>query len=161
VGHLGAGIVKVSKIRGGINLELLEGERDVLLQLIDDFREFVMSEDTSDPAVARLFPDAYEGNEESAEFRKYSEPALREKKDRDSAYIRSCLGVAGVISIKEIEVDSWLRGINDLRLTLGTRLEVTGDEYGGEIPEDDPRSFLYSLYGWLGWLQGSLLEVEF
>lgn len=72
--------MKVSKTRGGINLELLEGERDVLVQLIDDFREFVMSEDISDPAVARLFPDAYEGEEESAEFRKYSEPALRKRR---------------------------------------------------------------------------------
>lgn len=153
--------MKIKKAAAGIKLELLEGERDILTQLIDDFREFVMSEDITDPAVARLFPAAYKESEESAEFRKYSEPALRETKERDSALIRAALERGNAIQISESDIDSWLRGLNDLRLTLGTRLEVTGDEYGGEIPDDDPRSFLYSLYGWLGWLQGSLLEVEF
>ncbi|CAB4685334.1 unannotated protein [freshwater metagenome] len=153
--------MKIKKDSAGIKLELLEGERDILTQLIDDFREFVMSEDNTDPAVARLFPSAYKESEESAEFRKYSEPALRETKERDSALIRAALERGNAIQISDSEIDSWLRGLNDLRLTLGTRLEVTGDEYGGEIPDDDPRSFLYSLYGWLGWLQGSLLEVEF
>ncbi|MEI7943936.1 MAG: DUF2017 family protein [Actinomycetes bacterium] len=153
--------MKIKKDSAGIKLELLEGERDILTQLIDDFREFVMSEDITDPAVARLFPSAYKESEESAEFRKYSEPALRETKERDSALIRAALERGNAIQISDSEIDSWLRGLNDLRLTLGTRLEVTGDEYGGEIPDDDPRSFLYSLYGWLGWLQGSLLEVEF
>ena len=153
--------MKIKKDSAGIKLELLEGEHDILTQLIDDFREFVMSEDITDPAVARLFPSAYKESEESAEFRKYSEPALRETKERDSALIRAALERGNAIQISDSEIDSWLRGLNDLRLTLGTRLEVTGDEYGGEIPDDDPRSFLYSLYGWLGWLQGSLLEVEF
>jgi hypothetical protein len=75
--------------------------------------------------------------------------------------MRDSLERGNIVNISEAEFDSWLRGLNDLRLTLGTRLEVTGDEFGGEIPDDDPRSFLYSLYGWLGWVQGSLLEVEF
>ena len=153
--------MKIEKDAVGIKLDLLEGERDILAQLIDDFREFVMSEDLRDSAVARLFPSAYKESEVSAEFRKYSEPALRETKECDSALMRAALDSGNVIHISESDIDSWLRGLNDLRLTLGTRLEVTGDEYGGEIPEDDPRSFLYSLYGWLGWLQGSLLEVEF
>jgi len=161
MGDVGAGIMKISKAGTGVKLELLEGERDILTQLIDDFREFVMSEDITDPAVARLFPSAYAESEESAEFRKYSEPALRETKERDSALMRDSLERGNIVNISHTEFDSWLRGLNDLRLTLGTRLEVTGDEFGSEIPDDDPRSFLYSLYGWLGWVQGSLLEVEF
>lgn len=161
MGDVGADIMKISKVGTGVKLELLEGERDILTQLIDDFREFVMSEDITDPAVARLFPSAYAESEESAEFRKYSEPALRETKERDSALMRDSLERGNIVNISEAEFDSWLRGLNDLRLTLGTRLEITGDEFGGEIPDDDPRSFLYSLYGWLGWVQGSLLEIEF
>ena len=44
----------------------------------------------------------------------------------------------------------------DLRLVLGTRLQVT-EETELEVPDDDPRAQPLLVYGWLGWLQESLL----
>ncbi len=40
---------------------------------------------------------------------------------------------------------------------LGTRLEVTEDT-PLEVPDDDPHAQALLVYGWLGWLQESLLS---
>jgi len=51
------------------------------------------------------------------------------------------------------EADGWLGWLNDIRLVLGTRLDVTEDSH-----EDDPQDQLTAVYSWLGWLQESLLS---
>ena len=55
------------------------------------------------------------------------------------------------------QADAWLGALNDLRLVLGTRLEVTEDLDADDLAEDDPRLPGLEIYGWLGWLQESLL----
>ena len=56
------------------------------------------------------------------------------------------------------QADAWLGCLNDLRLVLGTRLEVTEDTEL-DLRRDDPRAQALTVYGWLGWLQESLLEA--
>ena len=56
------------------------------------------------------------------------------------------------------DADAWLGCLNDLRLVLGTRLEVTEDLDERTLAEDDPRLPALELYSWLGWLQESLLS---
>jgi hypothetical protein len=62
--------------------------------------------------------------------------------------------------------EAWLRAINDVRLAMGTRLDVQGDTDLGEELDDavlhDPASsrvFQLSVYAYLGYLQESLLNV--
>ena len=59
------------------------------------------------------------------------------------------------------QVPAWLGSLNDLRLVLGTRLEITDD--GHEIPEDldpeDPTFGLHHIYDWLTYLQESLVQA--
>ncbi|MFI1966016.1 DUF2017 domain-containing protein [Streptomyces pathocidini] len=138
------------------------------------------SEPPSDPALARLFPDAYGGpdvkpdDEESrafsAEFRRYTENDLRTRKREDAlAVIRSldALTVAGeggaVLKLSPEESRRWLGALNDLRLAVGTRLEVADDEEdAGELyrlPDSDPRKPMVMAYLWLGGLQESLVET--
>ena len=59
-----------------------------------------------------------------------------------------------------MQAHAWLRCLNDLRLTLGTRLEVTEDFYerAEELNWDDPRYALYAVYDWLGLLQDTLVR---
>ena len=54
----------------------------------------------------------------------------------------------------------WLRAFTDMRLAIGTRLEVEeGDEdFWFELPEDDPRGPVHDIYNWLGFLQETLVE---
>ena len=61
------------------------------------------------------------------------------------------------------ESQQWLGTLNDLRLTIGTRLEVV--RRGGQptllyrLPDEDPRKPMVMAYLWLGGLQETLVET--
>jgi hypothetical protein len=130
----------------------------------------------ADPALARLFPDAYtdlgpdgDAAAASAEFRRYTENDLRARKRDDAqAVIRSLEALApegeerATLHLKPEECRQWLGALNDLRLVLASRLEIVEDEDFEELlelPEDDPRSPLVLTYGWLTALQDTLVEA--
>ncbi|MET9874531.1 DUF2017 domain-containing protein [Actinacidiphila glaucinigra] len=121
-----------------------------------------------DPALARLFPDAYEEEADSSDFRRYTEIDLRARKRDDAlAVVRSLDALTpggdggAVLTLDTGQARQWLGTLNDLRLTMGTRLEVSDDE-GSELyrlPDSDPRKPLVMAYLWLGALQESLVET--
>lgn len=56
----------------------------------------------------------------------------------------------------------WLGALNDLRLTLAARLDVTEDDESESLfrlPDDDPRKPMVMAYLWLGGLQETLVET--
>lgn len=116
-----------------------------------------------DPALARLFPSAYVDDDGAAsEFRRFTESDLRAgKRAAASAALISLqplLAAGGKLVLDRDQVDAWLSWLNDIRLVLGTRLEVTEDTYEEDIAPEDPRFPVMQIYGWLGWLQESLLS---
>ncbi|MEU5213763.1 DUF2017 domain-containing protein [Streptomyces sp. NPDC020742] len=148
-----------------------EGE-DLLASVFSDGP----SEPPADPVLARLFPDAYGGPDlvpdddvraASAEFRRYTENDLRARKRADAlALIRALdtlapTGGDAVLRLRPEECHQWLGALNDLRLAIGTRLEVTDEDDGGELlrlPDSDPRKPMVMAYLWLGGLQETLVE---
>ncbi|PSJ26122.1 DUF2017 domain-containing protein [Streptosporangium nondiastaticum] len=139
------------------------------------------SEPPSDPALARLFPDAY-GDPEAgqdaqqrayaAEFRRYTENDLRDRKREDAlAVVRSLdgLSVAGdagndvaVLRLTPEECRRWLGTLNDLRLTIGARLEITHEDDSEallRLPDDDARKPMVMAHLWLGGLQETLVDA--
>uniref|UniRef100_A0AAU1LRU8 DUF2017 domain-containing protein n=1 Tax=Streptomyces sp. NBC_00148 TaxID=2903626 RepID=A0AAU1LRU8_9ACTN len=134
------------------------------------------SEPPSDPALARLFPEAYgdedkELREASAEFRRFTENDLRTRKREDAlAVVRSLDALApvadsgAVLTLTPEECHHWLGSLNDLRLTIGTRLEVSDEDEGQDgslyrLPDSDPRKPMVMAYLWLGALQETLVET--
>ncbi|MET9377220.1 DUF2017 domain-containing protein [Streptomyces sp. NPDC003035] len=132
------------------------------------------SEPPSDPALRRLFPDAYGDEDEelraaAADFRRFTENDLRTRKREDAlGVIRSLDGLAPageggvVLKLTADESRAWLGALNDLRLTIGTRLEVSDDEESERLyrlPDSDPRKPMVMAYLWLGALQESLVET--
>jgi hypothetical protein len=120
------------------------------------------SKPPADPALARLFPDAYRETEEASEFRRFTENDLRARKREDALAMVRVLDSGGpVLKLTPGEARQWLGGLNDLRLTIGTRLEVTEDESDElyRLDDDDPRKPLVMAYLWLGGLQESLVEA--
>jgi len=136
------------------------------------------SEPPADPALARLFPDAYgePGSEQdererayASEFRRYTENDLRERKREDAlGVVRSldALTPAGdrgaVLRLSAEECRRWLGALNDLRLAIGTRLEVREDDDSEalfRLPDEDPRKPMVMAYLWLGGLQETLVEA--
>ncbi|MEW2491493.1 DUF2017 domain-containing protein [Streptomyces sp. NPDC048411] len=133
------------------------------------------SEPPTDPALARLFPEAY-GDEDSelraasAEFRRFTENDLRTRKRDDALTVVRTLdalpsGAEGaVLALSADECRNWLGALNDLRLTIGTRLDVSDEDEGGEgslyrLPDSDPRKPMVMAYLWLGALQETLVET--
>ncbi|MEZ7003237.1 DUF2017 domain-containing protein [Streptomyces sp. AD55] len=142
------------------------------------------SEPPSDPVLRRLFPDAYgdpggtpraaeaeEQRAHSAEFRRYTENDLRAgKRENALAVIRTLdalssasAGEGGaVLKLSPEESRQWLSALNDLRLAIGSRLEIT-DEDDSELlfrlPDEDPRKPMVMAYLWLGGLQETLVST--
>lgn len=134
------------------------------------------SEPPADPALARLFPEAY-GDEDdelraaSSEFRRFTENDLRTRKREDALVVVRTLDAltpagdgAAVLTLTADECRSWLGSLNDLRLTIGTRLEVSDQDDGEEgslyrLPDSDPRKPMVMAYLWLGALQETLVET--
>ena len=92
--------------------------------------------------LARLFPDAYRDDEETAvEFRRYTEHSLREAKHANARMALATLDGPGTEHrLTDEEVQAWLGSLNDLRLALGTKLDVTEDwhEQAADLDRDDP-----------------------
>jgi hypothetical protein len=115
-----------------------------------------------DPVLARLFPDAYPEDAEAAgEFRRYTENSLREHKHAAALSALGTLDRPGrERDLTADEVQAWLGALNDLRLALGTRLDVQEDwseQYRG-LAEDDPVRLSFEIYDWLSWLQETLVR---
>ncbi|MFD4695587.1 DUF2017 domain-containing protein [Streptomyces sp. NPDC058463] len=134
------------------------------------------SEPPTDPALARLFPEAYgdedkELREASAEFRRFTENDLRTRKRDDALLVVRTLDAltptgdgGAVLTLTADECRSWLGSLNDLRLTIGTRLEVSDEDEGQDgslyrLPDSDPRKPMVMAYLWLGALQETLIET--
>ncbi|MFI1013282.1 DUF2017 domain-containing protein [Streptomyces sp. NPDC020965] len=138
------------------------------------------SEAPSDPALARLFPDAYAGpgageeserDEElrtaSSDFRRFTELDLRSRKRADAHRVVQALDSLtpsgedeAVLKLTVEDCRCWLGALNDLRLTIGTRLDVADDdETLYRLPDDDPRKPMVMAYLWLGVLQETLVET--
>lgn len=121
----------------------------------------------TDPILLRLLPDGYPGDmAASAEFRRFTDGSLRAGKMRDADTVRAGLdrGDAhdrGKIVLTEPEAAAWARAINDVRLALGVRLDLTSDEYPdpSSMDEDDPHVVPAVLYDFLTWWQDSLVKA--
>ena len=160
-----------------------EAEREVLLNLAEQIIELLaerVDHHNEDPLAAmvgitthdsppdddvllRLLPNAYADGVDAAEFRRYTESVLRNKKKAHAMSMRVLLKSAqdGGIELDHDNALAWLGAINDIRLALGVRLNVqerTHDELELLAP-DDPLRGVYAVYSWLGWLQESLLQA--
>ena len=125
-----------------------------------------------DPVLARLFPTAYPEDEEAAgDFRRFTEAGLRQGKADAAGSVIETLEAAGLSETPQdglfIDVElgapaarSWLGAFTDMRLAIGTRLEVGEDdeEYWESLPEDDPRGPVHEIYMWLAFLQETLVH---
>jgi hypothetical protein len=132
---------------------------------VDPLVELVGIDDTAvrpdDPALARLFPDAYADPDDAAEFRRFTQRDLRATKMGNIEAAAETLERPDPTQLDERECMAWLGALNDLRLTLGARLEL--DEESARdfmaLPEDDPRRSTYLVYDWLTYHQDRLVRA--
>ena len=141
---------------GGFRLRLSEGERELLRALPGELRRLLGSE-RDDPDPRRLFPPAYEQDDEGeAEYRRLMADELLEGR---RAALRLVEETAGRDRLTAEELDAWLRALNDLRLVLGTKLDVSEEIYETDIDATHPQAYELSVYAYLSWLQEQLVAA--
>ena len=148
----------MQRARGGrFRLRLTDEEREVLRSLPGQLRDLL---DTEDPSLRRLHPPAYEDDpEREREYRRLVRDDLLRQRLQALEVMESTIDAG---TLDEDQMTAWLGALNDLRLVLGTRLEVTEEMYEEGIPDEDPRAASFALYQYLGWLEeqvvGALAE---
>ncbi|MDI2029936.1 DUF2017 domain-containing protein [Saccharopolyspora sp. TS4A08] len=123
-----------------------------------------------DRVVARLLPDFYrrdpvtgdtdeEETDAAGAMRSLHEPELLEAKTGAAQLIlETCPPMGGKVKLTSEQADNWLTALNDVRLALGTALDVEED-MPDELPEDDLRREHLGVYQWLTWVQDSLVSA--
>jgi hypothetical protein len=140
--------------KGDYAVSLSSEERDVLRQLPGQLRELLGSED---PSLRRLFPTAYPDDEElEAEYRQLMADDLIET-HRSALHLMEAT-IDGD-RLTEDELVGWLGALNNLRLVLGTRLDVTEDLDFELLEPDDDRRPAFALYHYLTWLQDHVVTA--
>ncbi|HVE63163.1 MAG TPA: DUF2017 domain-containing protein [Mycobacteriales bacterium] len=152
----------------GVEARLEPGEAALLRDLVEDLLPLLAADEVAgDPVLARLFPDGYRDDPEAAaELRSLIQDDLRAGKRAALQTVLDGLSsrnTKGRVLLDTEAASAWLGGLNDLRLSLGTRLGVTEETYDElDLPApdgDDPRRQALEIYAWLGWLQESLVET--
>jgi hypothetical protein len=140
----------------GYAVDLGDGTRRLLVELCRQSRLLLEHEDpSSDPALDRLFPPAYPDDPlADLEF----ETTLGDAPKRARlAAIETVERTAHADHLTEDELLAWIAVVNDLRLILGTRLEVTEDPDDEGPALDDPSREAYEVYVFLGILLQEML----
>ncbi|MDQ1660685.1 MAG: hypothetical protein QOJ68_665 [Blastococcus sp.] len=154
--------MKPFRTRGDTLVARLDpAEAGVLGMLLDQLEMLLDSDDAAgDPVLGRLLPEGNRSDAEAAaDYRELTESSLRSGKADDLAMMRASLpDGGGDVLLDADQAAAWLRSTNDLRLALGTRLEIAEDT---EPPEDvvDEESQQLAVYYWLTALQGSLVDA--
>jgi hypothetical protein len=145
-----------SRARGGeVELRLSRDERTLLAGLAAELRA-QLDGDTRDPSLRRLFPPAYD--DETAE-RSYRELAGDSLLDGRRAALEVLAETVDKDRLSAEDADAWLRALNDLRLVLGTRLDVQEDTFAADLRPDDPNAPALAVYGYLSWIQEQLIAA--
>ena len=139
---------------GGVRLNFEEQELLLLRELLAELE--VLLEDPDDPAVRRLFPPAHDDLESEEQYRSLVRGQLVGGRAEALATVRETLGHE---TLSPKEADAWLRALNDLRLVLGTRLDVTEDIDFEDLDPREPRGRDLVVYAYLSWLQEELVEA--
>ena len=140
----------------GFRLHLSPDERGLVRGLAAELDALLVS-DEDDEGVARLFPDAYEDDDDAAaEYRRLVASELREARRGAVRVLRDTVARE---TLSEDEVTAWLGVLNDLRLVLGTRLGVTEELYERDLADDDPRAPEVAVFLYLTWLEERTVEA--
>jgi len=110
-----------------------------------------------DPVLARLYPDSRPDDPgASARFRDLVGDELAEGRIARLGIMDETLDEP---SIDDQQAEAWLGVLNDLRLVMGTRLDVRDDTESQPIAEADPEAAARIVYAYAGWLEGQLVDV--
>ncbi|HUF32946.1 MAG TPA: DUF2017 family protein [Acidimicrobiales bacterium] len=154
---------RVRRTRSGdFEIRLPEQERELLANLVPQLRTALTdgagdgATGVADPGLRRLFPSAYvDDPEHDAEYRSLVHDDLL---GRRLAALDTVEETLAATRLDEEQLLTWMGAVNDLRLVLGTRLDVSEDTDLSPDP-DDPEGPALAVYAYLGILLESIVAA--
>lgn len=142
-------------------VNLPENERDLLATLLPQLRQLLaVGASENDPSLTRLFPTAYANDpERDAGYHALVRDELLERRFAALDTVESTLDAADGGEVSGEALSAWMRAANDLRLVLGTRLDVGEDDDPGSIDPDDPDASAWAIYHYLGMLVAVIVDA--
>ena len=152
---------RIKRTSSGVNFDITPDERDLIAHLIPQLRDLLVDVAPTghvDEAVRRLFPTAHaEDPDLDLEFQASSRDRLLaarlDRLDLVEATVRN-------ESLSFEQHEAWIAAINDIRLVLGTRLDVSEDDDPDQLDPEDPTDAAVAMYHYLGFLLGELLDAS-
>jgi hypothetical protein len=141
---------------GSYSVKLTDDERQLLRELPGELVKILESGE-DDRSMYRLFPRAYESDlGRQVEYDRLMRDDLQA---RHVEALRLLEQTAEAKELSEEQIDSWVRALNQLRLVLGTRLDLTDDTTEEDFDVDGPTAGAYALYSYLTDLQSHAVEA--
>lgn len=191
MGHRASGWPAVRLLplsEGGLRLRLDADEAQLLDQLVSQLIDLLHSHSSTaldpdplfaslevggsdappdDPALARLFPSAFEDEHESSDFRRVTEQGLVNRKLQDAMAVTSALGLgidpeemASVeVEITEATMPAWVRTLTALRLAIAARIGLHEESDHGRLLADEQTRGTVIVYDWLAAILDSVLRI--
>ena len=146
---------RIKRTRSGeFDVRLPDEERHLLSRLVPQLQH-LLDGGPDDPSLRRLFPTAYADDPERE--REYRQLVLDELVAKRRAALETVAATAHATRLTEDELVAWMGAVNDLRLVLGTTLDVSEDM--DELDPDDPDAPALAIYGYLGYLLETIVQA--
>ena len=138
---------------GTFQIRISDDERDLIASLAGQLRELLTSDETD--GTQRLFPPGYANDpDREQEYQQLTHDELLTKRLASVDIVEQTVNET---SLDEDQLSAWMGAVNDLRLVLGTRLDVTEDM--DDIALDDPRAPAFAVYHYLTHLLAEIVNA--
>lgn len=175
--------------QGGMRLILQQDEAAMLDQLVTQLLELLQSHSTTaldpdplfasleiggsdskpeDPALARLFPDAYEHSDEADRFRRTTEQGLINRKIQDALSVTAAIGLGSdPFANDDVEVDVpleelpiWARTLTALRLAIAARIGLDREADHARLEAEEETHSTVLVFDWLAAILDAVMRAQ-
>jgi hypothetical protein len=143
---------------GTYEWKLGSNERGVLARVASDLRDVLARETpSSDSSLQRVFPPAHPDDPiAELEYERAAGGKLLETKLEQLETFERCVREK---RLSEDDVLDCMRAANDLRLVLGTRIDVREESGPADFAGDPQTESTFELYAYLSWLVESMIDA--
>jgi len=115
--------------------------------------------DGLDPSLRRLFPPAYLSDpDRDAEYQRLMRDELLVERLDHLDLLDSTLAAE---HLDDSQVTAWMQGLNELRLVLGTQIDISEEDDPAEVDPQDPAQRPRLRYHYLGGLLAELIDAAY
>ena len=143
---------------GDFEVRLPPEERQLLVTMVGALRAALEGDVRTEPTLRRLFPPAYAHPADEDAEAEYQALMHDELMASRRAALEVLEATASRDRLDEPELLAWMTALNELRLVLGTRLDVSEDDEPLPDP-DDPAAPLHEIYHYLGVLLEAVIDA--